>query len=96
MAVFGYTAKEWKEANPSLALNNANPRDYASINELAVISSLESIHSMLLQQGLDKQTRYSLMKKMAAEQLNNLKKLDIMKSLKRQDDTTYLDEGEKS
>jgi hypothetical protein len=96
MAVFGYTAKEWKEANPSLALNNANPRDYASINELAVISSLESIHSMLLQQGLDKPTRYSLMKKMATEQLNNLKKLDIMKSLKRQDDTTYLDEGEKS
>lgn len=95
MAVFGYTAKAWKEANPSLALNNANPRDYASINELAVISSLESINSMLLAQGIDKANRYRLMKNMAVEQLENLKKLDIMKAVKRQNDTTYLGDGEK-
>jgi hypothetical protein len=90
VAVFGFTAKQWKEANPSLALANANPRDYASINELAVISSLESIHSMLIQQGIDKQNRFDLLRKMATEQLENLKKLDLMKSVKRQNDTTYL------
>jgi hypothetical protein len=95
MAVFGYTAKAWKEANPKLALNNANPRDYASINELAVISSLESIHSMLLAQGIDKANRYRLMRNMAVEQLENLSKLDIMKAVKRQNDTTYLGEDEK-
>ncbi len=95
MAVFGFTAKAWKEANPTLALRNANPRDYASINELAVISSLESIHSMLLQQGIDKANRYRLMKNMATEQLENLKKLDIVKSLKRNDDITYLGDDEK-
>lgn len=95
MAVFGYTAKAWKEANPKLALNNANPRDYASINELAVISSLESIHSMLLAQGIDKANRYRLMRSMAVEQLENLGKLDIMKAVKRQNDTTYLGEDDK-
>jgi hypothetical protein len=95
MAVFGFTAKAWKEANPSLALNNANPRDFASINELAVLSSLESIHSMLLQQGIEKADRYGLMRKMATEQLENLKKLDLLKAVKRQNDTTYLDDDEK-
>jgi hypothetical protein len=90
MAVFGYTAKAWKEANPSLALSNANPRDYASINELAVISSLESIHSILIQQGIDKENRFRLLKKMASEQLENLKKLDIMKSVKKENDSTFL------
>jgi hypothetical protein len=96
VAVFGYTAKIWKEANPSLALSNANPRDYASINELAVLSSLESIHSMLIQQGMDKQQRYLFLKKVAQEQLEGLKKLDIIKAIKRQSDITYLDEGEKN
>ena len=90
VAVFGYTAKSWKEANPSLALSNANPRDYASINELAVLSSLEGIHSMLIQQGMDKGNRFAILKKMATDQLASLSKLDLVKAIKRQNETTYL------
>lgn len=89
VAVFGYTAKAWKESNPHLALTGGNPRDYASINELAVLSSLESIHSMLIQQGLDKHSRFFYLKKMAEEQLAGLKKLDIIKSVKRATENTY-------
>ncbi len=92
VAVFGYTAKAWKEANPALALSNANPRDYASINELAVLSSLEGMHSMLIQQGIDKQNRFALLKKMASEQLKALDKLDLMKAIKKQNDTTFIDQ----
>jgi hypothetical protein len=91
MAVFGYTAKAWKEANTSLALSNANPRDYASINELAVLSSLESIHSMLIQQGMDKDHRFHFLKKMASEQLSALEKLDLVKAVKRQNVTSFID-----
>jgi len=68
----------------------ANPRDFASINELAVLSNLEGIHSILIQQQLEKKTRYSILKKMATEQLANLNNLDLMKSIKKQNDTSYL------
>jgi len=95
VAVFGYTAKSWKESNPGLALEGANPRDFASINELAVLSSLESIHSMLIQQGMDKQQRFMFLRKVAQEQLEGLKKLDIMKSITRENDTTYLGEDKR-
>lgn len=96
MAVFGYTAKNWKESNPKLALDGANPRDFASINELAVLSSLESIHSMLIQQGMDKHQRFIFLQKVAKEQLEGLKKLDLMKTIKREHDATYIDEEEKN
>jgi len=95
MALFGYTAKEWKEANPSVTLKQANPRDYATINELAVLSSLESIHSMLIQQGLDKEQRYLILAKMASEQLTNLSKLDIMGSIKKQSELTSASSGDR-
>jgi len=95
MAVFGYTAKTWKESNPQLALNGSNPRDHASINELAVLSSLESIHSMLIQQGMDKEQRFFYLKKMAQEQLEGLKKLDLVKSIKRESENTYPEIAEK-
>ena len=90
MAVFGYTSKDWREANPSLKSTQANPRDFASINELAVLSNLEGIHSILIQQQLEKKTRYSILKKMATEQLANLNNLDLMKSIKKQNDTSYV------
>ena len=90
MAVFGYTSKDWREANPSLKSTQANPRDFASINELAVLSNLEGIHSILIQQQLEKKTRYSILKKMATEQIANLNNLDLMKSIKKQNNTSYL------
>ena len=57
LAVFGCTAKQWKEANPTAVLNNLNLRDVASINELAVLSNLESLNAEWIKVGIDKTNR---------------------------------------
>ena len=45
--LFGFTAKAWREANPELA-KNSNIRDYSSINELTVLSNLESHNAQMI------------------------------------------------
>ena len=51
VALFGCTAKAWREANSDLA-KNSNIRDYASIAELTVLSNLETHNAELIKQGL--------------------------------------------
>ncbi|WP_400261178.1 KilA-N domain-containing protein [Sphingobacterium sp. SG20118] len=48
-ALFGITAKEWRESNPDI---KGNMRDDATIEQLVVLSNLESINALLIQQGL--------------------------------------------
>ena len=50
VALFGFTAKAWREANPELA-KNSNVRDYASINELTVLSNLETHNAQMIREG---------------------------------------------
>jgi hypothetical protein len=83
VALFGCTAKMWKEKNPSLATGNKNMRDYASINELTVLSNLESLNSILLTNKIDKQSRFQQLRIVAQAQLKSLADVDFMKSLKR-------------
>jgi len=52
--VFKTTAKEWRELNPELAINS-NMRDYATINELTVLSNLESHNAQLIKDGKTKE-----------------------------------------
>lgn len=91
VALFGYTAKQWKEHNPTLALKDKNPRDYASINELIVLSRMETINAILIRQKVDRIDRFNYLKKIAKEQLSKLKNLDFIKSIKKLNDTTYVD-----
>ena len=49
VAMFGQTAKQWRESNPTL---KGNIRDYASINELICLSNMENINAVLIEQGL--------------------------------------------
>jgi hypothetical protein len=91
VALWGCTAKEWKESNPNLALKNDNVRDSASINELAVLSNVESLNSILIKQGMEKQERFNLLKQTAQEQLSALNKIDFFKSLKYTSDSVYVD-----
>ncbi|RFC55222.1 KilA-N domain-containing protein [Brumimicrobium aurantiacum] len=91
VALFGCTAKQWKEANPSLSLNGQNMRDFASINELAVLSNLESINSELIRNEISKENRFENLKRIAIHQLRIIDKLDIIKSIKKQSDSTFLD-----
>ena len=90
-AIFGFTAKSWKESNPTLALKGYNSRDFASINELTVLSNLESLNSLLIKQGIDAKTRFTLLKTTAKDQLAALSNIDSLKSIKRLSTDTYLD-----
>ncbi|RZJ57149.1 MAG: KilA-N domain-containing protein [Hymenobacter sp.] len=81
LAVFGMTAKDWRETNPTLALQGKNLRDVAGIDELTVISNLEGINAMLLKDGYPRAGRLQYLSEVAAQQLEALRKVDIMKSM---------------
>jgi hypothetical protein len=69
MALFGMTAKEWRDKNPEL---QGNIRDYATIEQLVVLSNLESINAMLVHQGLIPSERLMQLNSMAIIQLKSL------------------------
>jgi hypothetical protein len=95
LVLFRCTAKQWRELNPQRVLNGENIRDMASINELAVLSSLENLNAILIKNGLSKRDRFKILNETAKEQLDNLDKIDIIKSIKKQHNTTFVDAKEK-
>lgn len=54
VALFGITAKQWREANPK---TEGNIRDIATIEQLVILSNTESINALLLRQGLQQNER---------------------------------------
>ena len=74
LIMFGCTAKQWRELNPDRALAGENIRDMASINELNVLSNLQSLNATLIKQGLDKKERFLILMETAKDQLNLLEK----------------------
>jgi hypothetical protein len=62
VALFNCTAKDWREANSDKAKKGLNIRDFASINELVVLSNLENINSILIRNQIDKPERYKTVK----------------------------------
>lgn len=91
LALFGQTAKEWQNENPQRYLNGENVRDSASINELIVLSNLESMNATLISKKIDKRTRFLELSKMAREQLTALSMKNELKSIKKLSALTYLD-----
>ena len=83
VALFCCTAKDWREANPELALKNINIRDMASINELAVLSNIESMNAVLIQKGISKSDRFIQLSEIAKYQLQILNLKESDKSLKK-------------
>ncbi len=79
MALFGTTAKQWREENPK---EKGNIRDFASIQQLVVLSNLESINAMLIHQDISQKERLEQLNSMAITQMKSLvenitiKKLD--------------------
>ena len=71
VALFGFTAKAWREANPELA-KKSNVRDYATINELTVLSNLESHNAQMIREGMDKKDRFEALKEIAEYQIRVL------------------------
>lgn len=83
MALFGMTAKMWREQNPKL---KGNVRDYATIEQLVVLSNLESINALLIRDGLLQQDRILKLNNTAIIQMkslltsNGVKKLESPKN----------------
>ncbi len=67
LALFGMTSKEWRKANTKLS-KKGNIRDFATIEQLTVLSNLESANSMFIADGLSKSERYSRLQGEAARQ----------------------------
>ena len=69
VALFGKTAKQWREENPDAA---GNIRDLASLEQLVVLSNLESINAMLIHLGQDQSQRLSQLNHIAITQMVSL------------------------
>jgi hypothetical protein len=79
MALFGMTAKQWREANPQAT---RNIRDAANLEQLVVLSNLESINAVLIHQGLPQPERLIQLNKIAITQMKSLLNSKSMKKLK--------------
>ena len=79
MALFGKTAKQWREENPD---KEGNIRDYATIEQLVVLSNLESINAVLIRQGLDQSQRLKQLNSIAITQMKSLLGYKNLKKLK--------------
>ena len=73
IALFGFTAAQWRNANKDLAKQGLNVRDLADAHELLVLSNLEGLNAILNQQGLENHFKLDLLKKAAQQQLEALR-----------------------
>ena len=80
VALFGFTAKAWREANPELA-KTGNVRDYASIAELTVLSNLETHNAELIKSGMPKAERFKTLREIASYQMRVLTEAESIKGL---------------
>jgi len=79
VALFGMTVKEWRDANPD---KKGNIRDYAIIEQLVVLSNMESINALLIQQGVPQNERLMQLNKVAVTQMKSLVENKAVKKLK--------------
>ncbi|MBU2474552.1 KilA-N domain-containing protein [Patescibacteria group bacterium] len=79
MALFGITAKTWRDKNPKL---DGNIRDYAEIEQLVVLSNLESINAILINEGLTQEKRIQKLNNIAIAQMKSLLGNKEIKKLK--------------
>ena len=80
VALFGFTAKAWRDANPELA-KTGNVRDFATIAELTVLSNLETHNAELIKSGMSKPERYKALREIAQYQLRVLREAESIRHL---------------
>jgi len=90
VALFHCTAKDWREANKDHAQKGLNIRDFASINELVVLSNLENLNALMISQRIDKEERFEQLTIIGKSQLEILDGQDFLRSIKRTSGQTYL------
>jgi len=79
MALFGMTAKQWRDANPKA---EGNIRDAANIEQLVVLSNMESINALLIHQGVQQSDRLKQLNSIAITQMKSLLQSRAIKKLK--------------
>ena len=87
VALFGMTAKEWKDKNPTL---DGNMRDYANILKLVILSNLENLNSEMIAQGIEQKTRLERLNEIAKKQYNILQDSKGIKKLEGLDNNYYI------
>lgn len=78
MALFNQTASEWRQRNPIKAKNGENIRDHATIEQLTVLSNLESINALFIFEKISKEERFLKLRIVAHNQMKSL--LERMKN----------------
>jgi len=79
VALFGVIAKEWREENSD---KTGNIRDYATLEQLVVLSNMESINALLIEQGVTQSNRLIQLNKVAITQMKSLLASKTMKKMK--------------
>ena len=79
VAMFGLTAKEWRDAKPTL---KGNIRDYASINELICLSNMESLNAVFIAENIPQKERLIKLNKIAIQQMKILQDVEDRRLLK--------------
>ncbi len=79
VAMFGMTAKQWREANPGL---KGNLRDYASINELICLANMENLNAVFINEKKPQHERLIRLNKIAIQQMEILQEVENRKLLK--------------
>lgn len=69
MALFGQTAKQWRDKNPD---KEGNIRDYANVSQLVCLANLETLNAHFIQQGIEQTKRLALLNKTAIQQMRLL------------------------
>ena len=78
VAMFGMTARQWREANPEL---KGNIRDYASINQLICLSNMENLNAVFINDGIPQSERLEKLNKIAIQQMKVLENIEDRKLL---------------
>lgn len=73
VALFGITAKQWREANPEL---KGNIRDYATINELICLSNMENINAVMIDESIRQSDRLMKLNRIAIQQMRVLQSVE--------------------
>ncbi len=79
MALFGITAKQWRESNPDL---KGNMRDYATINELICLANMENLNAVFIQEKMPQKERLIKLNQIAIQQMKVLVEVENKKLLK--------------
>ncbi len=95
VALFGFTAKAWRETNPELSKTH-NVRDFATIHELTVLSNLESHNAQMIREGRAKEERFHVLQEIAMYQMRVLSEADNIRYIESVDSSAIEKKENKS